>query len=125
MPEFLGAAPVLPANDINETIGWFERKLGFTPEFRYPADDPVYAIISRDGLEIHLRAASVDAARNCCQCYFGVQGVEELYHEYLVRGVIHPAGDLETKPWGQKEFAVLELNGATLVFGEPSDAGTG
>jgi hypothetical protein len=118
MTEFLGAAPVLPAHDIAETIDWFQRKLGFEPEFQYPLEHPVYAVVSRQGTEIHLRAAPVDAAQNRCQCYVGVTGVDDLYHEYLVRGVIHPAGDLEVKPWGQKEFAVLELNGATLVFGE-------
>jgi hypothetical protein len=121
MTEFLGAAPVLPAHNLAESVDWFERKLGFRTEFLYPAENPVFAIVSRDGVEIHLRAAPVDAAHNPCQCYFGVTGVEDLYHEYLVRGVIHPAGDLETKPWGQKEFTVLELNGAMLVFGEPSE----
>jgi hypothetical protein len=121
MTELFGAAPVLPAGNLAESLDWFQRKLGFRPEFQYPAENPDYAIVSRDGVEIHLRAASVDAARNPCQCYFGVSGVEELYHEYLVRGVIHPGGDLETKPWGQKEFTVLELNGAILVFGEASE----
>ena len=121
MPELLGAAPVLPVIDMHETLSWFERKLGFVAEFRYPPENPVYAIVVRDGVEIHLRAAAVDTASNHCCCYVGVQGVDDLYHEYLVRGVIHPAGEIETRPWGQREFSVLESNGAMLIFGEATE----
>jgi len=121
MSEILGAAPILPVLDIAESINWFLRKLGFAPEFQYPPDAPVYAIVSREGIEIHLRVSAVDPAHNPVQCYFGVVGIDELYHEYLVRDVIHPAGDLALKPWGQKEFSVLEINGAMLIFGEPAE----
>lgn len=125
MPDFLGSAPVLPARDIAAAIEWFQRKLGFEAEFEYPAENPAYAIVSRDGTEIHLRALPVDAANNLSQCYVGVQGIDELYHEYVVRGVIHAGGELEFKPWGQREFSVLELNGATIVFGETSSVSEG
>jgi hypothetical protein len=37
-----------------------------------------------------------------------VEGIAVLYDEYRPKGVIHPNGALETKPWGAKEFTVCE-----------------
>jgi hypothetical protein len=37
-----------------------------------------------------------------------VEGIEALYDEYRPKGVIHPNGALETKPWGAKEFTFCE-----------------
>jgi hypothetical protein len=34
--------------------------------------------------------------------------------------VIHPNGVLETKPWGLKEFTVLDLDGNGITFYEPA-----
>jgi len=64
----------------------------------------------------------IDPARSDWMCYFRVTGIEELYEEYSRRRIIHPNGPLEAKPWGQKEFAVLDLNGALLRFGEAAGA---
>lgn len=31
---------------------------------------------------------------------------------------IHPNGTLETKPWNQKEFSIIDPNGTLLTFGQ-------
>ena len=31
---------------------------------------------------------------------------------------IHPAGHLQDKPWGQKKFAMLDLDNNLLTFGQ-------
>jgi hypothetical protein len=31
---------------------------------------------------------------------------------------IYPAGNLQTKPWGQKEFSILDPDHNLLTFGE-------
>jgi hypothetical protein len=31
---------------------------------------------------------------------------------------IHPAGALQTKPWGQQEFAMLDPDNNLLTFGQ-------
>lgn len=39
-------------------------------------------------------------------------------HEAFEDITIHPNGSLETKPWGMKEFSLLDPNGTLLTFGE-------
>ena len=35
------------------------------------------------------------------------------------KGIVkHPNGPLETKPWGQKEFSILDPDNNLLTFGE-------
>lgn len=49
-----------------------------------------------------------------------VEHVEQLYEEFMALGggMIHPNGKLQTKPWGAKEFAVLDLAGVCITFYE-------
>jgi hypothetical protein len=42
------------------------------------------------------------------------------YEGYLTS--IHPAGHLQTKPWGQKEFSILDPDNNLLTFGEQAPA---
>jgi hypothetical protein len=42
-----------------------------------------------------------------------------LYQFMLSRNLsIHPAGQLEPKPWGQKEFSMLDPDNNLLTFGQ-------
>ncbi len=41
------------------------------------------------------------------------------HEEYQAQGVIHPNGPLDTKPWGTKEFGVLDPTGVCITFYEP------
>lgn len=38
---------------------------------------------------------------------------------FLANGVtVHPNGHLQTKPWGQREFALLDPDNNLLTFGQ-------
>jgi uncharacterized glyoxalase superfamily protein PhnB len=53
------------------------------------------------------------------QVYISVKDIDNFYNSLLITDVtIHPNGALEKKPWGQKEFALLDPNGNLLTFGE-------
>jgi hypothetical protein len=42
-----------------------------------------------------------------------------LYQTFLDNKVaIHPNGNLATKPWGQREFSVLDPDNNLLTFGQ-------
>jgi hypothetical protein len=47
-----------------------------------------------------------------------VRYIEPLYEEYKASWVIHPNGLLETKPWGTKEFTILDLDKNAITFVE-------
>ncbi|MBW4580949.1 MAG: VOC family protein [Tildeniella nuda ZEHNDER 1965/U140] len=112
--KFLSAVPVLPAVDIAATIAFYEQQLGFTTDFQY--DD--YAGLRRGGAQLHLWQCGDRQIAENTSCRINVSGITQLYEEYQTQAVIHPNGELATKPWGMIEFTVLDLNGNCVVFAE-------
>jgi uncharacterized glyoxalase superfamily protein PhnB len=109
-------SPILPANDVLETVRWYEAKLGFQRSFLYT--QPPYAVVARDGVEIHFSQFKVDPASNHTTCYLRVTNIDALYEGWRAQGLVHPQAPLQVKPWGQKEFALVDPNGNLLRFGE-------
>ncbi len=64
----------------------------------------------------------IEPAQSDWMSYVRVNRIEDLFEEYSRQGVIHPNGSLEVKPWGQREFAASDLNGALLRFVEAANA---
>jgi uncharacterized glyoxalase superfamily protein PhnB len=113
-------APLLPANNVAEAMAWYREVLGFGDAWLYENND--YAIVKRNGVEIHLFPMKIDPKKSDFMVYIRVSEIEKLYEEYKAKNLIHPNAPLQVKPWGQKEFAVVDLNGALLTFGEkPSE----
>lgn len=109
--------PKLPAMDLDETQNYFKTKLQFEVRSRYPD----YLIMKKGSAELHFfQFAGLDPLTNYAMIYIRVEsGIEDLYADFLKRGVIiHPNGPLETKPWGTKEFALLDPNHTLLTFGQ-------
>jgi hypothetical protein len=105
--------PKLPATSIARSIEFYET-LGFSQLLAYPD----YGIVERDDVQIHLwRCANPEIARSS-GCRVVVEGVAELYARYSSLNLIHPNGALETKPWGWREFSVLDADGNLLTFAE-------
>jgi catechol 2,3-dioxygenase-like lactoylglutathione lyase family enzyme len=94
------AVPVLPANDVDETVGFWRDELGFSEVFR----SEEYGIVERDGTAVHFFPSEVDPMENDGGCRLGVDDVDTYYEEYRA----HVYADLEAKPWGTREFAVLD-----------------
>jgi hypothetical protein len=56
---------------------------------------------------------------NYGQVYIRTNKIEEIYEGFLKKGVaIHPNDPLQVKPWGQKEFSLLDPDHNLLTFGE-------
>lgn len=112
MPTLLQATPVLAAQDIAATLAFYQAQLGFMPV--YQADD--YGIAQRDDIEIHFwQCAERHIAENT-SCRITVTKIDALYADLSAKGLIHPNGQLEEKPWGLKEFPILDLNGNLIWF---------
>ena len=107
------AIPKLPAMSIERSLEFYA-SLGFARVAAYPD----YGIVARDDVQIHFwRCADPELAR-ASGCRIVVEGVAELYAGYSSLNVIHPNGVLETKPWGWREFSVLDADGNLLTFAE-------
>ena len=77
------------------------------------------AIVKRDAVEIFLCKNDDRYVAEQTSFRIQVQHVEALYAEYQAQGVIHPNGQLATKPWGTQEFAILDPAGVCITFYEP------
>jgi catechol 2,3-dioxygenase-like lactoylglutathione lyase family enzyme len=113
--EMTMAVPIIPARDIEASAAWYRDNLGF--EVVHTEDE--YGIVERDGIGVHFWGPSGIEPRESMTMYrIRVSGIDELYEHCRGRGIVHPNGPLEAKPWGAREFAVLDGDGNQLTFFE-------
>lgn len=110
--------PKLPMRNKAATRAFYLSTLGFSDAGS--ADFEGYLLVKRDQVEIHFfEFKELDPNENYGQVYIRVNDIESLYNSLLTNPtVIHPAGHLQVKPWGQKEFSVLDPDKNLLTFGE-------
>ncbi|MEM6990964.1 MAG: VOC family protein [Myxococcota bacterium] len=119
MAKFIAVQPVLSVRDVRKSARWFCERLGFSPRFADNDEDPRYAGVVRDGVEVHLQwhgpdewAAGLDAAAY----RFVVDDPDALHAEYAAAGVL-PAGKVvEDTAWGTREFGLYDPDGNALFF---------
>jgi catechol 2,3-dioxygenase-like lactoylglutathione lyase family enzyme len=110
--------PKLPMRNKTITREFYVSKLGFS-ELGDP-DFGAYLMLRKDTIEIHFfEFKELDPAENYGQVYIRTNDVDELYQSLTDNKVsIHPHGHLQLKPWGQKEFALLDPDHNLLTFGQ-------
>lgn len=113
MTTFTAMIPVLPALDIAETLAFYEQHLGFTRDH----SEEEFGMMSRDGLQVHFWLCRDRKICEASGCRILVTGVDDFYSS-LDQSIIHPNAELETKPWGAREFGLLDLNGNLITFAE-------
>lgn len=110
--------PKLPMRDKSVTKDYYLNKLGFTNFGN--ADYDGYLMVERDNVQIHFfEFAGLNPADNYGGVYIRTNNIDELYQSFLEKKVaIHPNGNLDTKPWGQREFSLLDPDNNLLTFGQ-------
>jgi uncharacterized glyoxalase superfamily protein PhnB len=110
--------PKLPMRNRSATINYYINSLGFKKVGT--VDYPDYLMIEKDDIEIHFFLfEALKPKENYGQVYIRTTDIDKLYQVLLSNSVaIHPNGKLETKPWGQKEFSLLDPDNNLLTFGE-------
>lgn len=120
MAALLKGIPVLPVGDFGAALSFYKDKLGFDETFRDNSDAPGYVGLKRDDVEVHLARVDGGLARTVGEqtmARFLVKDVDGLFSEYSRHGgVIHPNGKIADKPWGTREFAVLDPTGVCITF---------
>jgi len=107
------AIPVLPVINVTETIYFFEAKLGFTAK-----NYGNYAVLKYENTEIHLSMNTAKQDHAISSCLILVTNIEDLYTRYCAKGLIGLTGKLTEKPWGLKEFTIVDNNHNLIRFGE-------
>lgn len=110
--------PKLPMRDKTLTREFYANKLGFK-EFG-SADFEDYLMMEKDRIQIHFfEFKKLDPKENYGQVYIRTDNIDEFHKSLLDKKTkIHPNGNLEIKPWGQKEFSILDPDNNLLTFGQ-------
>lgn len=79
-----------------------------------------YLMVKKDSIQIHFFLfKELDPLENYGQVYIRTGNIQDLYESFIANNVkIHPNGTLETKPWGQSEFSILDPDNNLLTFGQ-------
>ena len=110
--------PKLPMRSKTVTSDYYITKLGF--ETFGNADFDGYLMLQKDNIQIHFfEFAALNPKENYGQVYIRTDDIDGLYQSFLGKQIsIHPAGHLQMKPWGQKEFSLLDPDNNLLTFGQ-------
>lgn len=114
------AIPTLPCRSVGATTEFY-RQLGFqggAHEF-----DSNYAIFTRGAIELHFFThRELVPAESSSGCYIRVRDVQSLYEAFSASGLpvrgLPRMSHLEDKPWGLREFAVVDPDGNLLRIGQ-------
>lgn len=111
----VSAVPIIPARGLAATSRWYRDHLGF--DVRHVEDE--YAIVERDGVEIHFWGPSgIDCQDSMTMYRVDVRGIAALYEACEQAGIVHPNAPLNGTHWGTDEFAVSDCDGNLLTFFE-------
>ena len=107
------AIPTLASRDLERTRRFYENNLGFRTVYCQGN----MAIVARDNIEIHFWKCEEDCTSEE-GCRINVENIEPYYHEIEPKGILHKFGKLEAKPWGFKEFYVVDDDNNLIKFVE-------
>jgi catechol 2,3-dioxygenase-like lactoylglutathione lyase family enzyme len=114
-----GAATVFVVRDVLQSVEYFRNALGFHIEFT-DGEPTFYAGVERDGVVIHLQAASETKrppGHGAVNVF--VTDVDALYLELKSRGA-WTLNEPKDYPYGMRDFDVHDLDGNHLCFGMES-----
>jgi uncharacterized glyoxalase superfamily protein PhnB len=110
-PTFLTVAPRFIVHDLEQALTFYGQ-LGFKTTYH----DEDFAIVERDGVDIHLNHFPDAPKEKCSVCWIAVTKSDILYQQYLPTSAVR--SPLKAQPWGFKEFTVRDPSGNLIIFAE-------
>ena len=111
-------SPQLLVSDIDRSIDFYTKQLGFDVDFRY---EDFYAGIIKDGYSIHLKSGHLSTEERTkkkmnedIDIVFSVDNIEGLYNE-LSEKQVEIIQTLRNMPYG-KEFYIADIDGYIISF---------
>ena len=129
--EIKSAIPVLPVTNMDDGARFYRDTLGFTIVHQ----ETGYCVLTRGRIQVHLWGATDESWRTreeggpiesgaesflagTHSCRIEVDGIDDLHRELEPKGIMHSNAPLQTRPWGAREFGVLDLYGNLITFFE-------
>lgn len=118
MSDILAATYVLAVQDLAASRLFYLEKLGFSEDLHVDG----WSFLSRGACRLRLGHCPGITPISKCQdhswfAYLHVSDAFSLYREVTQNGV-EVWQELEVKPWGMREFAIVTPDGHRIVFGE-------
>lgn len=104
--------PELPLSDVPAGVAYYRDVLGF--KINYAQDD--LGVMDRDDVTLVL-IARTEKHTGIGSCYVYIRDADALHAELLARGA-NVLGEPVSRPWGLRDFQVLDLEGNRITFGQ-------
>ena len=115
--EFLEISPVLPSQDIERDVEWYEKQVGFDLLHK----DKMYAVLRRENLCIHLQwhaDTADDPLLGGSVIKIFVNNLTPIFEEMVERGTIKKEKLRLNTAWKTNEFGFYDLNNNSVFFVE-------
>ena len=113
--KYIAAVPVLASLDIERSAAFFVSKLGFA---KVHVDQGSYGIVANGPVQVHFWACDDRRIAEATGCRIQVRDIEPLFRRCESQAIVHPRAPLASRPWGTREFAILDPDGNLVTFFE-------
>ena len=115
------AVPVIATEDVMETVRYFEEVLGFEKQWTW-GDPPEYAGLKAGDALLYVNydpdmADAIGEDGLAPEIFLWVEGINEVYEQHRSCGA-EVIEELCERPWGAKQYVVLEPNGYRIKIAE-------
>jgi catechol 2,3-dioxygenase-like lactoylglutathione lyase family enzyme len=111
---FESVTPRLPVADVEAALSFYCGELGFQTGWKW-GNPLTHANVCRDAISLDLIASP--SGRSAALAYIQLSGVDAYFRELQGRKV--EVGDLGDRPYGMRDFEIVDPSGNRLAFGEP------
>ena len=123
-------SPFFIVSDVPRAIKFYEERLGFETRFLVPDEEPVFAIVGRNSVQVYLKEVSDDSRRISPQpnhtrhpwapwdAFVFLADPDSLAAEFASRGVTFH-NEIQDTDDGLRGFEVCDSDGYVLFFGRP------
>lgn len=114
-PKFEAVTPRLPVADVEKALAFYVDRLGF--KLGWTWGDPItHGNVCRGSISLDL-ISTPQGRRGTGMAYIQLSGVDAYFAELKGRNLeLDPPED---RPYGMRDFEVVDLDGNRLAFGEP------
>ena len=123
IPKIIGIAPQLIVPDVVQTAEYYRDIFGFTI-IGYALTPPVYAMVQRDGYQIHFAKSDTSEftineqlRRGTTDLILWVPEIDAFFTE-LKQQNADIIEEITLRPYGSREFIVRDCNGYKILIGD-------
>lgn len=113
-------SPMLVVADMEETISFYQKVLGFVPIM----NSPDYSVVEWDGQTIHFQKAASEEVMKCVrghtEIYIEVSDIHGLWEHVRTFSDRYRIRHLFDREYGMTEFHINDPNGCLVFVGEPT-----